>query len=172
MIDLAIVGLGRWGRVLVDSVQGQSERVRFTKAATRTPANAEGYAAAKGLALVQDLDALLADPTVDGIVLATPHSQHAAQVIQAAAAKKPVFCEKPFTLTRESAAAAVAAATEAGIVLAVGHNRRFLPAVQRMHALIAEGAIGKLLHVEGNMSGHVGQRYKAGMWRVDPSESP
>lgn len=172
MINLAIIGLGRWSRVLVDAVQDRSETVRFTHGVARTPANAEAYALAKGIALAPSLDAVLADPAVDGVVLATPHSQHEAQVVAAAAAGKHVFCEKPFTLTAASAARAIDAVTRAGVVLAVGHNRRFLPAIERMHAMIGEGRLGRLLHVEGNMSAHVGARYREGMWRVDPTESP
>jgi predicted dehydrogenase len=59
-----------------------------------------------------------------------------------------------------------------GVVFAAGHNRRFLPAVSRMKTMIAGGDLGRILHVEGNMSGHVGTRYTSDMWRVDPIESP
>lgn len=172
MARLAIIGLGRWGRVLVDAAHGKSDRLRFTHGATRTRANAEDYCAERGIALLGGFDEALAHPEIDGVVLATPHSQHADQVCAAAAAGKHVFCEKPFTLTKADAERAVAAAEAAGLVLAAGHNRRFLPAMQRLKAMIADGALGRLLHVEGNMSGHVGARYKAGMWRIDPSESP
>ncbi|MFW5834601.1 MAG: Gfo/Idh/MocA family protein [Pseudomonadota bacterium] len=172
MIDLAIVGLGRWGRVLVESVQGRSDAVRFTHAVTGTPAHAADYCRAHGLELRPTLEEVLADSGVHGVVLATPHSLHEAQVIAAAAAGKAVFCEKPFTLTVAAAERAVAAAERAGIVLAVGHNRRFLPALRRMHGWIEEGRIGRALHVEGNISSHVGGRYAPDSWRLDTEESP
>ncbi len=172
MMRLAIVGPGRWGRILVDAVQGMSPTVTFTRAVARSPAKAADWCAAKGISLGDDLSDVLSDPDVDGIVLATPHSQHADQIAAAAQAGKHVFCEKPVTLTRASAEAAMQAVTKAGIVFAAGHNRRFLPAIERMAAMIAAGDLGTILHVEGNMSGHVGARYTADMWRVDPVESP
>ena len=98
MIRAAIVGLGSWGQNLVNSVQGKSDLIRFTKGATRTPAKAAEYAQRQGIAMAASYEALLADPEVDAVVLATPHSQHAAQITAAAKAGKPVFSEKPLGL--------------------------------------------------------------------------
>lgn len=174
MIRLALVGPGRWGRILVDAVQGLSDAVTFTHAVARSPAGAAEWCAARGIALSSDLPAALADPAVDGVVLATPHSQHAAQIVQVARAGKDVFCEKPVALTRADAEKALRAVAAAGIVFAPGHNRRFLPAVARMKEMIAAGGLGRILHAEGSMSSHVGfgEVYAPGMWRLAPGESP
>ena len=173
MLDAAIVGMGRWGRVLVDSVQGRNEAtLRFVAGCTGTPDKARDYAAAQGIRLLGDYEEVLADPAVRAVVLATPHGRHAAQAIAAARAGKHVFVEKPFTLSKRDAEAAVAACREAGVVLALGHNRRFLPAVAEMKAMLAGGAIGTLLHVEGHFSGPGALNYKPGMWRADRTESP
>lgn len=172
MLKAAIVGMGRWGRVLVDSVQGRSEAIGFVAGSTGTPEKAQAWAAEKGITLHPSYEAVLADPRVEAVVLASPHSLHAAQVIAAAKAGKHVFVEKPFTLTRAEGEAAVAAARAAGVALALGHNRRFLPAARRLKAMIAEGALGTLLHIEGNISGPGALAYKPGMWRADPKESP
>src|SRR5690606_6355042 len=109
MINSAIVGLGRWGQGLVESVQGRSERIRFTRGVTRTPSKAEAFCAKNGIALGDDLAAALRDRKLDAVVLATPHTQHAEQIVAAARRRKHVFCEKPFTLTRKSAERALAA---------------------------------------------------------------
>ncbi len=130
------------------------------------------YAAEKGIALHGSYDEVLADPRVRAIALATPHGQHAEQVIAAARAGKHVFVEKPFTLTKVSAEAAVAACRAAGVVLALGHNRRFLPAVAEIRAMLARGELGTLLHAEGQFSGPGGFAYKPGAWRADRAESP
>ncbi|WP_337875783.1 Gfo/Idh/MocA family oxidoreductase [Elioraea sp.] len=172
MIDAAIVGMGRWGRVLVESVQGKSEAIRFVAGCTRSADKAADWARTQGIRMLPDYDAVLADPAVGAVVLATPHSQHAGQVIAAARAGKQIFVEKPFTLTRASAEQAVAAVRQAGVVMALGHNRRFLPAVARLKRMIAEGALGTLCHIEGNISGPGALAYKPGMWRADPVESP
>ena len=88
MIDAAIVGLGRWGQRIVDSVQGQSEEIRFVAAVTRTPANAAEFADRAGLAGGDDYSAILKRADGDAVVLATPNSQHAGQIVAAAAAAK------------------------------------------------------------------------------------
>lgn len=176
MIRAGIVGLGRWGRRLVDSVQGdgiaRSEQIRFVRGWTRTSATARDFAAARGFTLVESFDALLADPQLDAIVLASPHSAHVPQVLAAARAGKAVYVEKPLALTRDDALQAVRACRDAGVVLAVGHNRRFLPAMQALFAMAAAGELGQLLHVEGNFSGPFGFDYDDTVWRASEAEAP
>ena len=173
MLHVAIVGLGRWGQRLVDAVRDPaSAKLRFTHAAARSPDKVREYCSVRGIALHADLAQILADPGVDAVALATPHSQHAAQVELAAAAGKHVFVEKPFTLDAASARAAARACREAGVVLALGHNRRFLPAFAEMKRLIAAGHLGEILHLEGNFSGNFGLGYSPGAWRATRAESP
>jgi predicted dehydrogenase len=153
MIRAAIVGLGNWGQRLVDAVDRQSNRIRFVAGVTRTVAKAADFAAARGFPLGDDYAAVLADPAVDAVVLATPHSQHCEQIVRAAAAGKHVYTEKPLTLDRASAERATAACRDAGVVMAVGFNRRFRPAVREVRRLVMEGRLGKLLHLEGDFHG-------------------
>src|SRR5438105_4424491 len=117
MLNAAIVGPGWWGKTLVGAVQGKSDAIRFVAAATRNRAKVEDFCREKGLKLLDDYAAALADPEIDAVVLATPHSQHGDQVRRAAAVGKHVFCEKPFTLLAADAKSAIDAAQKAGIVL-------------------------------------------------------
>ena len=171
MINAAIVGLGRWGQTLVAAVQGKSDRLRFATAVTRDPARTRDFLDRHGLAPVATLDAALADPGIDAVVLATPHSQHADQIIAVAGAGKAVFCEKPLTLTRAEAERAVAACREAGIVLGVGTDKRFFPAMQELARIAASGELGRLLHIEANFSNEVAATMFS-PWRDSPDESP
>ena len=176
MINAAIVGLGRWGQRLVDAVQGDgvaaSTLIRFRKGHTRTPAKAQAYAARRGIDLVESLDALLDDRTIDAVVLATPHSGHVSQVLQCAQAGRAVFVEKPLALNLKDALRLRAACAAAGVVLAVGHNRRFFPAMRELRKLASDGTLGTLLHVEGNFSGSFGLEYDASVWRASEKEAP
>ncbi|MGE3924377.1 MAG: Gfo/Idh/MocA family protein [Lautropia sp.] len=171
----AIVGLGRWGQRLVDSVQGEgiapSRSIRFVGGTTRTVERARDFARARGFELVPDLGTLLADPAIDAIVLATPHSQHVEQVLACAKARKAVYVEKPLALTWNEAAGAARACADAGVTLAVGHNRRFFPAMRAL-AELAQGELGQLLHVEGNFSGSFGFDYDDTVWRASEDETP
>ncbi len=169
---LAIVGLGRWGKVMVDSVRGISPAVRFAAAVGRDAARIADDAAARGLSVLPSLDAALADPAIHGIVLATPHSSHAAQIAACIAARKPVLVEKPFTLTREDAARVLDSAREAGVLVAAAHNRRFLLPIVQLKRMVATGELGTILHLAANFSGNSVGRYPKDGWRLAPGESP
>lgn len=172
MMDVALIGLGGWGRTLGRSIQRRSDKIRVRHAVTRTLSKAEGFAAELGVPLTDDYEAVLNDPAVQGVVLATPHSQHGAQVIAAAKAGKHVFVEKPLSMNAADAAAAIAATRSAGVVLALGHNRRFLPGWQAFRKAVLSGEMGEVLHVSANFSGPSGYRRAEGSWRLDPAESP
>ena len=75
MINAAMVGLGWWGRTIVESVQSDSDIIRFVAGATRTKSpEVTAFAEAQKLKLADSFEAILGDPSVDAIVLATPHS--------------------------------------------------------------------------------------------------
>lgn len=171
MITAAIIGMGNWGRTLVDSVQA-SQAIRFTHGATRTQAKVTAWAAARGITVLESLDAVLATPEIDAVVLATPHTQHATQVVAAARAGKHVFVEKPFTLSKREALAAAEACRAAGRVLALGHNRRFLPAIDAIKRMLAAAELGTICHVDANISGPGALNYRPESWRNDREESP
>lgn len=171
MIDAAIVGLGRWGRNFVESMQGKSTRLRFVRAVDPALEKSRAFAAAHGLPLDAEFDAALRDDRVQAVVLATPHSAHLSQVIAAAAAGKHVFCEKPLALTLANARLMVDACRDAGVVLGIGANRRLWPSMQALRRFVESGESGELLHLEGNRSNE-NSNQAAGTWRDDPVESP
>jgi len=172
MINAAIVGLGRWGQSFVRSVQGKSETFRFVAAHTRSPDKVRGFCAEHGLPLADSYEAILRDPTVQVVVLATPHSQHEEQVRLAAAAGKHIHVEKPIALTRASAEVQVAAARKAGVVLAVGFNRRFHPSIVELRTRVKDGRLGKLVMIVSQQTSGTGPFLPPGEWRLDPEESP
>jgi predicted dehydrogenase len=172
MINAAIVGLGRWGQNLVDSVQGRSEKIHFVTGVLRHPENARAYAGRQGLALSSDYDSVLADPAIDAVVLATPHTVHGEQMLRAIRAGKPVFTEKPFTLSSESAAEILEAAAKKNVTVAVGYNWRFQPALQEIRRMLEDGRLGTLLHIEGNFCGPSAYRFPKEHWRQNREEGP
>jgi predicted dehydrogenase len=172
MLQAAVYGTGRWGQRLVDSVQGQSEKIRFAVAITRDPAAQRGFADKTGVALSQSYEDILRDPKIDAVVLATPHSQHHVQIVQAAQAGKHVFVEKPLTLTRRTAEQAVEACRAAGVTLGLGFNRRYAPSFLELMRRLRAGQIGDVLHVEAQFSGPSGLALKPENWRASRSECP
>ena len=172
MINAAIIGLGRWGQNLVNSVHGKSDAIRFVAGMVRNKAKADDFARDKGFPLYDSYVKVLADPGVQAVVLATPHTLHAKQIVAAAKARKHVFTEKPFALTSRSAAAALRACSRAGVTLGVGYNWRFQPALQEIKRMLEDGRLGKLLHVEGNFCGPSAYRFPIDHWRQEREEGP
>ncbi|HLQ78801.1 MAG TPA: Gfo/Idh/MocA family oxidoreductase [Terriglobia bacterium] len=173
MMNAAIVGLGWWGKTLVESVQQSSASIRFVAGATRTVTpEVKAFAETQNLHLADDLDTLLKDPKIDAVVLATPHSLHSRQVIAAAKAGKHVFCEKPFSLTKPEAEAAAAATQKAGVTLGLGYNRRFHPEMTKLRERIRSGALGTVLHVEATMTFPNALMLQPTQWRAHRDETP
>ena len=140
MLNVGIVGLGGWGRRLVESVQGKSDRLRFAAAVTGTPAKAETFATKHGLKVSGDLASMLADPSIDAVVSSGPAGLHAAHSLAALEAGKPVLAVKPMALKRADAEALRTAAKKHGVLLALGYNRCFFPAIAELRRRVAGGA--------------------------------
>ena len=172
MINAAIVGLGWWGRTLVESAQG-SDFIRFVRAATRTVSpEVKAFADTYKLRLAESFDALLKDSNVQAVVLCTPHSMHTRQVVAAAQAGKHVFCEKPFALTKSDAERAVEASRKAGVTLGLGYNRRFHPEMTKLRDRIRSGGLGVMMHVEATMTFPNALMLKPTQWRANREETP
>jgi predicted dehydrogenase len=171
MIDAAVIGLGRWGKNIVEAVQGKSRRIRFIRGVSKEPELVADFARAKGFQLSTEFEAAIGDPRVKAVALATPHSLHVAQISAVAALGKPVWCEKPLALTYVEAARAIAACEKAGVVFGLGNNKRCFASMRELKRVVADGTIGEVLHVEGHFCNEHSTRVKGG-WRDDPRESP
>lgn len=171
MINAAIVGLGWWGHRIVDAVQDKSERLRFIRGVSKEPETVREYAAHHNFELSTDLEDVLADPRVQAVVLATPHSLHTQQIIAVARAGKAVFCEKPLALNKADALRSTQACKQAGVLLGIGTNKRFWPSMRELRQVVASGALGEILHIETHYSNeNSGAHFSA--WRAIPAEAP
>ncbi|MBT3553157.1 MAG: Gfo/Idh/MocA family oxidoreductase [Rhodospirillaceae bacterium] len=174
MINAAMVGLGWWGRYIVGRFSGENEsqHLRFRRVVDIDAAAAQGFADDHGLELSADLDAALADDQIDAVIIATPNSLHGAQIAAAAAAHKHVFCEKPLDLTHAAAEASLAACKNAGIVLGIGHERRFEPAMVALKHMLEAGELGTVMHLEASFNHDKLVDLPADNWRASATEAP
>jgi len=176
MLKIVIVGSGWWGSELARAAHAEArrtpDRIALGGICSLQAAEAEALCAQLGGQAYADYASVLADTSVHAVVLATPHSLHETQVTQAAAASKHVFVEKPLALNRASAERAIHACQQGQRVLAVGHNRRFMPGAQQLRQLIDSGALGQIVHVEANYSGNLGLKLPATHWRTQREEMP
>lgn len=172
MIRAAIIGLGWWGKTIVDTVQGKSDKITFVAGHTRTRSKAEEFCRERKIDLRDDLDAILKDPKIDAVVFTTPHSQHEEHIKRAAQAGKHIYVEKPFTLTVASAKSALAAVKTAGVVLGIDYQRRFHPSIIEIRNRIRDGRLGTISCCVGEVTTPSGMALSKDSWRINPEETP
>ena len=171
MLDVAVVGMGWWGKTLVNLI-GKSSKLRVVKGMKRNPATEADFAREHGFEMVSNYAEVLKDPKVKAVLLCTPHTTHTEQVIAAANAGKHVFCEKPLSLTRADAARALAAINANQLQIAVGHERRFEPPILDLMRTIQSGELGVPLQIEANFSQDKFLALPSDNWRLTPEEAP
>lgn len=174
-VSWGIIGCGDVTEVKSGPAFQKVEGAQLVAVMRRDAAKAADYARRHGvLRWYADAGALLADPAVTAVYIATPPRYHEAYTLQALAAGKAVYVEKPMALDAAAARRMDAAARAAGLPLCVAHYRRAQPLFQKLHSLLQEGAIGRLRHVrlelwEPHNGGLVAQTELP--WRLDPAQS-
>jgi len=171
MVNVGIVGLGWWGKKLVESIR-ESSLLRVVRGVEPNPAAVQEFADTCGFPISTEYSSVLEDGNVHAVLLATPHSLHAEQIERAARAGKHVFCEKPLALTRAGAERSVELMASQGLVLGIGHERRWEPAVAIMLDDARAGKLGKLLQLEANSSHDKFTALAADNWRLSGAEAP
>lgn len=172
MLRAASIGLGWWSNELAAAIQGKSHKISIVSCYSRSPEKRRKFAEAFGTGMHDSFEALLADRSIDAVLLTTPHSLHAAHVTAAARAGKHVFVEKPFALTAESGRKTAEVCTGAAVELAVGHNRRFSAVARELKRMAESGEFGEILHIETNFSAPSALNWTEGHWRANRTESP
>jgi len=170
MVNAALIGLGWWGKIIASLVQ-DNPLLRIAAVVEPDASQARAFCDAKGLKLHSDYAEALRDPGIHAVILTTPHRLHAGQIIEAARAGKHVFCEKPLTLTLDSAAQAIQACVRHNVRLGVGHERRHEPPIQALRALFEAGTLGTLLQIEGNFSQNKFLSLRPDNWRLSAAEA-
>jgi UDP-2-acetamido-3-amino-2,3-dideoxy-glucuronate N-acetyltransferase len=147
-VNIAIVGCGYWGKNLVRNF-AQSHTLR--RVCDVNPAAAATQAALfPGVTSSTDFNELLADPTIQGIVLATPAGMHYEQAKAAILAGKDVFVEKPLALKYPEGRELVDLAESHHRILMVGHILEYHPAVVLLKRLVQSGELGRILYIYSN----------------------
>lgn len=166
----ALAGFGWWGRHISTRLKDHPA-IGICGVVEPNAAN-HGAVSEAGHRIYPDLGAALADDRADAIVLTTPNPVHEEQVIATARAGKHVFCEKPLGLSAASARRSVAAVEEAGVVLGIGHERRYEPALVALREEIDAGRLGTIMHAEAAFSHDKLIGVPKGDWRTSKAVSP
>jgi predicted dehydrogenase len=171
-VRIALVGVGWWGRKILDVLQAAPEEIRVVRAVEPNVESVKAVCAEKDIPLSADYADALRDRTVDAVVLATPHALHGPQIEAAVAAGKHVFCEKPLALTKAGAVKAVTLCREAGLMLGMGHERRWEPPIAELLAKSDAGVLGRIHQIEANFSHNKFLSLDRNNWRLKPDQAP
>ncbi|MFZ3581762.1 Gfo/Idh/MocA family protein [Loktanella sp. DJP18] len=170
MIGTALVGFGWWGQHIAPRLIRHDA---FDLRCIVEPATAlHDQISAQGVKVVTDYAAALADPQVQAVILTSPNDLHDAQIAQAVAAGKHVFCEKPLSLSAANARTSVESCRAAGLVLGIGHERRFEPAILALRDMLDAGALGTVMHTEMAFSHDKLIGLTADSWRTSKAFAP
>jgi predicted dehydrogenase len=171
-VGIALVGMGWWGKKMLNVLGAAPSDIRVVRAVEPNLETARAICAEKGVALSADYEDALADSDVEAVVLATPHALHGAQVEAAVAAGKHVFCEKPLALKKGDAEKAVRLCRDAGLVLGMGHERRWEPPIAELLAKADAGELGRIHQIEANFSHDKFLGLDRDNWRLKADQAP
>lgn len=171
MFNVAVVGMGWWGKIIVPLIR-KSSKLEVKKVVEIDPAGIADFARRHEVEVVSDFESVLKDPAIQGVVLCTPHTQHTEQIIAAANAGKHIYCEKPLSMTRADVLRAVEAVNANNVALAVGHERRFEPPIVELMRVVKSGELGTPLQVEANFSQDKFLALPKDNWRLSGREAP
>ena len=176
-MDSQKVNRVRWGIIGCGDVAEVKSGPGFQKAdgsalvavMRRDRAKAEDFARRHGVSRAYgDAEALINDPDVDAVYIATPPSSHCDLALKAAAADKPCLVEKPMAMNHAECARMVEAFRTAALPLWVAYYRRALPRFLKVRDLLAEGAIGRLTSIHVHVTDELATGDRAANWRLNP----
>ena len=171
-IRLALIGLGRWARVLARAAL-RSDVIELHSCYSRSEENRRRFMDDFGVVrAARSYDELLADPEIEGLILTTPNDTHRELIVQALDAGKPVYTDKPIAQTLEDALAIKEAVEHSGLPVAVGHSARRLSGSRVMKQRIDDGTVGGVTIVEANFSNERGLELTPDTWRWYLDKTP
>lgn len=170
-LRVACIGMGWWSDVLADAIV-RSGKLKIAACYTRSAEKRAKFAAKYGCEAAPSYEAVLADRSIEAIVNTTPNDVHLETTRLAAVAGKHVFLDKPIANTVADARAITAACREAGVVLAIGYQRRRESQFRWIRKQIDDGVFGRLVNAEANISRDRLGKIDLGSWRYTAAGMP
>jgi UDP-N-acetyl-2-amino-2-deoxyglucuronate dehydrogenase len=168
MIGIAIVGTGMWAPRLAAAAERAG--LDLVTCFSRDDRRRGEFAARFGCEAAPSLQDAIGHPGVQGVLLATPNDVHEEQALACAERGRHVFVEKPIADSVEAGERMRQACADAGVTLMVGHAFRRLGAARRVRQLIDDGALGRVVLAEANMS--LPGALKPDAWRAHRERNP
>jgi len=170
-VQVGIVGLGRWAKVLTRA-SAKSDRVKIIAGFSRSEEKRLAFQQEMGVPAVPSMEALLADPKIQGVILTVPNEQHLPVAAAVAKAGKHVYTEKPIASTLEEGLEIAALEKTFGITVTVGHSARLMAGIQKIRAAIDAGDLGRVAFMEANFSNERALELTPKTWRWYKDKAP
>jgi predicted dehydrogenase len=170
-VKVGIVGLGRWAKVLTRAAQ-KSDALKIVAGYSRTEEKRLAFAQEFDVAATPDLAAMLADPSIEGVILTVPNEQHLPVAREVAKARKHVYTEKPIASTLEEGLEIEALEKTYGVTVTVGHSARLMAGIRNIREAIDGGELGRVGFIEANFSNERALELTPKMWRWYKDRAP
>lgn len=170
-VKVGIVGLGRWARVLTRAAQN-TDSLKIVAGYSRSEEKRDAFAKEFGVPAVPDMETMLSDPAIKGVILTVPNEQHLPLAAEVARAGKHVYTEKPIASTLEEGLAIAALGEKHGVTVTVGHSARLMAGIQRMKKAIDAGELGRVGFMEANFSNERALELTPQTWRWYKDRAP
>ncbi len=170
-LRVAAIGMGWWSDVLADAAT-RSSKLEIAACFSRSEDKRRAFAAKYQCRAATSYEEILRDPEIEAIINTTPNDAHLETTRAAAAAGKHVFLDKPIANTVGEARAITAACRNAGVMLALGYQRRRESQFRWIRQQIDAGALGRLVNAEANISRDRLGKIDLGSWRYSAAGMP
>jgi predicted dehydrogenase len=170
-LAVACIGMGWWSDVLADAIK-RSGKLRIAACYSRSEQKRRAFADKYGCRAAPSYEAILSDDSIEAIINTTPNNAHLETTRAAARAGKHVFVDKPIANSVADGRAITAACREAGVVLAIGYQRRRESQFRWIRERIDAGVFGKLVNAEANISRDRLGKIDLGSWRYTAEGMP
>ena len=170
-VKLAIVGLGRWAKVLTRA-SAKSHSLQIIAGYSRSIEKRQTFQAEMGVPAAPSMEALLSDPEIEGVILTVPNEQHLPVAERVAKAKKHVYTEKPIASTLVEGLRIEALQKKYGITVTVGHSARLMAGIRKIREAIDSGELGRVAFIEANFSNNRALELTPKTWRWYKDKAP
>ena len=170
-LRVACIGMGWWSDVLADAMK-RSGKFELVSCYTRSEDKRQAFAKKYGCTAAAGYDAILADKSVEAVINTTPNNVHLETTRAAAQAGKHVFLDKPIANTVADGKGITEACSKAGVVLALGYQRRKESHFRWVRKQIDDGVFGKLVNAEANISRDRLGKIDLSSWRYTADGMP
>ncbi len=170
-IEVGIVGLGRWAKVLARAA-ADSPEVKVVSAFSRSPEKRQAFEQEMGIEAKATMEDLLGDPRIQGVILTVPNEQHWPVALQVAQAGKHIYTEKPIASLLAEGLAIAALQRKYGVSVTVGHSARLMGGIRKIGDAIEAGELGRVAFLEANFSNHRALELTPKTWRWYKDRAP